>query len=253
MGRWNPSPAPRLRRLPPTSSARSLPTTSAPASTPGVCTRVFRRNPTGICTSATPSRFASTSVWRPSSAASAISVTTTRIPRRKTSSTSSRSNGTSGGSGSTGTTASIYASDYFEALYEYAERLILDGKAYVDSLTADEIRDYRGTLTEPGRNSPYRDRSRGREPRPLPPHARRRISRRHARAPGQDRHGVAEHQHARSDAVPDSARHAPSYGRRLAASIRPTTTPIRSPTPSKTSPIRCARWSSKTTGPCTTG
>ena len=51
-----------------------------------------------------------------------------------------------------------YASDYFEALYEYAVQLIRDGKAYVDSLTADEIRDYRGTLTEPGRNSPYRDR-----------------------------------------------------------------------------------------------
>jgi glutaminyl-tRNA synthetase len=51
-----------------------------------------------------------------------------------------------------------YASDYFEALYEYAVTLIRDGKAYVDSLTADEIRDYRGTLTEPGRNSPHRDR-----------------------------------------------------------------------------------------------
>ena len=53
----------------------------------------------------------------------------------------------------------FYASDYFEQLYEYAEQLIRDGKAYVDSLTADEIREYRGTLTEPGRNSPYRDRS----------------------------------------------------------------------------------------------
>jgi glutaminyl-tRNA synthetase len=53
----------------------------------------------------------------------------------------------------------FYASDYFEALYTYAEQLIRDGKAYIDSLTADEIRDYRGTLTEPGRNSPHRDRS----------------------------------------------------------------------------------------------
>jgi glutaminyl-tRNA synthetase len=52
-----------------------------------------------------------------------------------------------------------YASDYFELLYEYAEDLIRHGRAYVDSLTADEIRDYRGSLTEPGRNSPYRDRS----------------------------------------------------------------------------------------------
>src|SRR5881396_3489031 len=53
----------------------------------------------------------------------------------------------------------FYASDYFELLYHYAERLIVDGRAYVDTLTADEIREYRGTLTEPGRNSPYRERS----------------------------------------------------------------------------------------------
>jgi glutaminyl-tRNA synthetase len=53
----------------------------------------------------------------------------------------------------------FYASDYFELLYQYAEQLIRDGKAYVDSLTADEIREYRGTLTEPGRNSPYRERA----------------------------------------------------------------------------------------------
>jgi glutaminyl-tRNA synthetase len=52
----------------------------------------------------------------------------------------------------------FYASDYFEQLYQFAEQLIRDGHAYVDSLSADEIRAYRGTLTEPGRNSPYRDR-----------------------------------------------------------------------------------------------
>ncbi|MCL4813855.1 MAG: glutamine--tRNA ligase/YqeY domain fusion protein [Vicinamibacteraceae bacterium] len=52
-----------------------------------------------------------------------------------------------------------YAADYFERMYECAERLIVMGKAYVDSLTPDEIREHRGTLTEPGRNSPYRDRS----------------------------------------------------------------------------------------------
>jgi glutaminyl-tRNA synthetase len=51
-----------------------------------------------------------------------------------------------------------YASDYFERLYEMAVDLIRRDKAYVDSLSADEIRAYRGTLTEPGRNSPYRDR-----------------------------------------------------------------------------------------------
>ncbi|RPI51493.1 MAG: glutamine--tRNA ligase/YqeY domain fusion protein [Acidobacteria bacterium] len=52
-----------------------------------------------------------------------------------------------------------HASDYFEQLYQWAEQLIRDGKAYVDSLTADEMREYRGTLTEPGRESPYRNRS----------------------------------------------------------------------------------------------
>ncbi|HNT69702.1 MAG TPA: glutamine--tRNA ligase/YqeY domain fusion protein [Syntrophorhabdaceae bacterium] len=51
-----------------------------------------------------------------------------------------------------------YASDYFEQLYQFALQLIKDGKAYVCSLSADEIRDYRGTLTEPGRESPYRNR-----------------------------------------------------------------------------------------------
>ena len=52
-----------------------------------------------------------------------------------------------------------YASDYFEQLYALAEQLIRGGLAYIDSLTAEEIRDYRGTLTGPGRNSPYRERS----------------------------------------------------------------------------------------------
>jgi glutaminyl-tRNA synthetase len=53
----------------------------------------------------------------------------------------------------------FYASDYFEQLYGFAVRLIKDGKAYVDSLSADDIREYRGTFTEPGKESPYRDRS----------------------------------------------------------------------------------------------
>jgi glutaminyl-tRNA synthetase len=52
-----------------------------------------------------------------------------------------------------------FASDYFEQLYQWAEELIRRGLAYVDDLSAEEIRRYRGTLTEPGRNSPYRDRS----------------------------------------------------------------------------------------------
>ena len=53
----------------------------------------------------------------------------------------------------------FFASDYFDFVYECAIKLIRDGKAYVDDLSADEIREYRGTLTEPGKESPYRNRS----------------------------------------------------------------------------------------------
>src|SRR5690606_34762885 len=52
-----------------------------------------------------------------------------------------------------------YASDYFEQLYHYAEDLIRAGKAYVCDLSPEDMREYRGTLTEPGRDSPYRERS----------------------------------------------------------------------------------------------
>lgn len=53
----------------------------------------------------------------------------------------------------------VYASDFFDIIYEYAERLIFEGKAFVCDLSADEIRDTRGTLTEPGKESPYRNRT----------------------------------------------------------------------------------------------
>jgi glutaminyl-tRNA synthetase len=52
-----------------------------------------------------------------------------------------------------------YSSDYFDQLHNYAVELINKGLAYVDELSADEIREYRGTLTAPGKNSPYRDRT----------------------------------------------------------------------------------------------
>lgn len=55
--------------------------------------------------------------------------------------------------------AECYASDYYQQLYDYAVQLIKLGKAYVDSLSPEEIREYRGTLTEPGKDSPYRSRS----------------------------------------------------------------------------------------------
>ena len=53
----------------------------------------------------------------------------------------------------------LYASDYFEQLYEFAVKLIRKGKAYIDDLSAEQIREYRGTLTEPGKESPYRSRT----------------------------------------------------------------------------------------------
>ncbi|MBQ8738129.1 MAG: glutamine--tRNA ligase/YqeY domain fusion protein [Clostridia bacterium] len=53
----------------------------------------------------------------------------------------------------------FYGSDYFDKCYEFAIKLIKDGKAYVCDLSADQLKEYRGTLTEPGKNSPYRDRS----------------------------------------------------------------------------------------------
>ncbi len=53
----------------------------------------------------------------------------------------------------------FYGSDYFDACYEFAVKLIKEGKAFVCDLTAEEMREYRGTLTEPGKNSPYRDRT----------------------------------------------------------------------------------------------
>ena len=57
------------------------------------------------------------------------------------------------------TGGSYYGSDYFDQCYEFALKLIREGKAYVDDLSADEMREYRGTLTEPGKESPYRNRS----------------------------------------------------------------------------------------------
>src|SRR5438105_15883376 len=53
----------------------------------------------------------------------------------------------------------FYASDYFDQLYAWAVQLIKTGKAYVDDLSADQIREHRGTLTERGKDSPYRERS----------------------------------------------------------------------------------------------
>jgi glutaminyl-tRNA synthetase len=104
-----------------------------------------------------------------------------------------------------------HASDYFEQLYQWAEQLVREGKAYVDSLTADQMREYRGTLTEPGRESPFRNRS---VEENLDLFRRMRAGRvrgRRPRAAREDRHGVRQHQHARSGDVSDTQDAAPTH------------------------------------------
>ena len=88
------------------------------------------------------------------------------------------------------------ASDYFEQLYEWAVLLVKAGKAYVDDLSADEIREYRGTLTEPGKNCSLARPVGGREPRPARPHASRRVPEWEPRPAREDRHGFGQHQPA---------------------------------------------------------
>ena len=160
---------------------------------------------------------------------------------------------TSAGWASTGRTALFYASDYFEQLYEWAVQLIRKGKAYVCDLSADEIREYRGTLTEPGKEQPVPQPLRGGEPGPVRAHAGRRVPRRRAHAARQDRHGLAQHEPARPGDVPHPARHAPPHRRHVVhlSDVRLRPRPVA--TPSRGSPTRSARWSTRTTARCTTG
>ena len=146
-----------------------------------------------------------------------------------------------------------YASDYFEQLYDWAEHLIRAGKAYVDDQTQDEIAITRGTLTEPGKNSPFRDRS---VEENLDLFARMRA--------GEFPNGARvlrakidmasrQHQPARSGAVPHPARASSAHRRRRGASIRATTSRTASRTRSRASRIRSARWNSRIIGRSTTG
>ena len=80
----------------------------------------------------------------------------------------------------------VYASDYFEQLYTWAEDLIERGLAYVDDQDAEAISAGRGGFGEPGVDSPWRGPLARREPRPVPTHARRRVRRRFPGATGQD-------------------------------------------------------------------
>ncbi len=146
-----------------------------------------------------------------------------------------------------------HASDYYQQLYDYAEQLITAGLAYVCSLSPEQIREYRGTLTEPGRESPDRNRPARGEPRSLPPDAGRRVRRRRVRPAGQDRHGLAQREHARPGAVPDPTGTPPPHRRRVVhlSDVRLRALPSR--TRSRGSPTRSARSSSRTTARSTTG
>ena len=98
-----------------------------------------------------------------------------------------------------------YASDYYDQLYEIAVRLIREGKAYVDSLSAEQMKEYRGTLTEPGRNSPDRGRS-------IEENLRLFEEMRQGLHPEgsytlRDRHGQSEHESSRPGTVQDKVCH----------------------------------------------
>ena len=145
-----------------------------------------------------------------------------------------------------------HASDHFDRLYDWAEHLVERGLAYVDDQTAEEVRASRGTLTEPGKNSPYRGRT--------PPENLDLLRRMKA---GEFPEG-ARVLRAKIDMASGNINlrdptlyrilHAahPRTGERW-KSTRPTISPTASPTPSSMSPTRSAPWSSRTTGRSTTG
>ena len=96
----------------------------------------------------------------------------------------------------------IYASDYFEALHDYAVELIRRGKAYVCDLSAEETEAYRGAPDQPGKDSPYRNRTVEESLDLIRADAGGRIPERRADAAGADRHGGAEYLDAGPGAVP---------------------------------------------------
>ena len=147
----------------------------------------------------------------------------------------------------------FYASDYFEQLYEWAVQLIKEGQGLRLRPDADEIREYRGTLTKPGKDSPVpRSRRRG-EPRPVPPHEGRRIPRR-ARTL-RAKIDMASPNFNMRDPVMYRILHAepPPHRRQVVHLSDVRLGPRRSPIPSRASPTRSARWSSRTIGRSTTG
>ena len=142
-----------------TFSATRSPKMCAPkSSATQSCRRAFLLSPTATCTSATPRQSALTSGSPTSSAARPICASTIPIPKRKRQEYVDSIKNDVRWLGFDWEQL-CYASDYFGQLYEWALQLIKAGKAYVDDLTADEIRQHRGTLTEPGKDSPYRNRT----------------------------------------------------------------------------------------------
>ena len=206
-----PSPAPRAARLHPRHRRRRprvgpRQRRSSPGSRP---------SPTATSTSATPRPSASTSASRPSSAARCNLRFDDTNPLKEEQEYIDGIQADIRWLGFDWGENLFYASDYFEQLYAWAVHLIEHGKAFVDDLTADEIRETRGTLTEPGTNSPVPGPLRRGEPRPVRAHARRRVPERRPGAAGQDRHGRAQHQPARPRPLPDRAREPPADRRRL--------------------------------------
>ena len=141
-----------------------------------------------------------------------------------------------------------YASDYFERLYEWAEGLIKAGHAYVDDQSQEEIRVKRGTLTEPGKNSPFRD-------RPVDENLDLFRRMKAGEFPNGARVLRAKIDMASGninlrDPVLYRILHAAASAHRRpnGRSIRATTTPTASRTRSRASRIRSARWNSRTTG-----
>ena len=108
-----------------------------------------------------------------------------------------------------------YASDYFEQLYQWAEQLVLAGKAYVCDLSADEVRQLPRLAHRARREQPLPQPLDRGEPGPIPADAGRGVPRRLPHAAGEDRHGLAEPQPPRPGDVPHPPRHAPPHGRRL--------------------------------------
>ena len=95
-----------------------------------------------------------------------------------------------------------YASDYFEQMYDYAEHLIKEGQAFVCDLTSEQVREYRGTLTEPGKDSPFRTRPVAENLDLFRRMRDGRVPRRRPDPQGQDRHGLPQHQPAGPGALP---------------------------------------------------